>query len=289
MDLFTCAIALGAAISPISEGYIEYTTPAQKQEYVCYANLKDYQNILYDAGISAGLFNEFIYANGELTGNPEYKHITLNAGLQFKFKNFTPYIECSANYLDDEKSPHKESTYHITGFYEKELNAKAGIKINHELFKFFDFFGDFSLGYEIVNELGINIEKYDSENDIWKDTSKNCSYLEDMFRANLRIGLRLFKVFSVYAGIQSWQTIGYSEDTGSIFGGSTPCMIRNDIGFEFKTNFKRFNPYLKAQYFCQHPEKPFDYYNKTQHPEDYLSEQFNYNHMEVKAGMEIRF
>ena len=57
----------------------------------------------------------------------------------------------------------------------------------------------------------------------------------------------------------------------------------------FKTNFKHLNPFVTAHYFCQHPEKPFDYYNKTQHPEEYLSEQFNYNHMEIKAGLELKF
>lgn len=289
MDLFTCAVALGAAICPISEAYIEYTNPEENQEYVCYANLKDYQNILYNAEVSAGLFNEFIYAGGEITGNSDYKHISLNAGLQIKFKSFTPYLECSANYLKDEKNPIKDDSYQIKGFCEKELNAKAGLKLEHQLFKNFDFFGDFNLAYEIINELEIDLEKFDNESDKWKEASKKCNYLEDMFRANLQIGLRFFKVFSIYAGIQSWQTIGYSEDTGSIFGGSTPCMIRNDIGFEFKTKFKTLNPYVKAHYFCQHPEKPFDYYNKTQHSSDYLSEQFNFNHMEIKAGLEIKF
>lgn len=289
MDLFTCAITLGVALNPISEGYIEYTTPSEQQNYICYANLTDYQNFLGSAGLSLGLFNEFIYADGDFTGSKDYQHVTVNAGLQCKFKNFTPYAECTAVYLNEEKKPFSDEDGRVNSFYSKELYAKAGIKITHQLIKNLDFFGDFSLGYDFINELGVNGEKYVESSSEWKDISKKCTYLEDMFRANLMVGLKFFKVLSIYAGIQSWQTIGYSSDTGSIFGGSTPCMIRNDIGCEFKTNFRHLNPFVTAHYFCQHPEKPFDYYNKTQHPEEYLSEQFNYNHMEIKAGLELKF
>lgn len=289
MDLFTCAFALGLALNPISEGYIEYSTAANKQEYVCYANLKDYQNVLFNAGASFGFFNEILYASGDFTLNADYQHITYNAGVQYKFKDFVPYFELCGTYLNEEKNPYKSEVCNINGFYEKELSLKLGVKVDHQLIKNINFYGDFNISYEFINELGLDIERCDPVTKVWKDNSMNCDYLEDMFRANIKVGARFFNVFSIYAGIQSWQTIGYSEDTGSIFGGSTPCMIRNDIGCEFKTNFKRYNPFVSISYFCQHPEKPYDYYNKDNHSSDYLTEQFNYNHMEIKAGLEIKF
>lgn len=287
MELFTCALALGLALNPISEGYIEYSTPANPDYYVSYGDLKDYSHVLIDTSASVGFLDEIIYGNFSFTGLDKFQHITFGTGVQYKFNHFTPYFELYGNYLNDEKSPLKEKFFKSEGFSEQELGLKLGLKLDFQLVKVVNFIGDFNLGYEFNDELTLNSKSYlDNE---WKDTSITCDYLSDMFRVHVRIGAKFFNMVSIYGGLESWQIIGYSEDTGSVFGGSTPCMIRNELGCEFKTNFKHFNPYVNITYLCQHPEKPYDHFNKQNHPDDYLSEQFNYNNMEIKAGVEYRF